>query len=99
MQVPPSFELFVPSGQVVLPQLAPAKLALDEFPAVSVAVQDTVVDPIGKTLPEAGEQLTVAASSGSLAETEYVTTAPFDDVPLAVTVPGTVIVGGVVSCA
>ena len=73
------------------------KLALEEFPAVSVAVHDTVVQPIGKTLPEAGEQLTVAASSGSLAVTEYVTTAPLGDVPLAVIVPGTLIVGGVAS--
>src|SRR5258708_19833388 len=47
--------------------------------AASLALQLTVVVPIAKVLPEAGEQLTVGvqdASSGSLAVTLYATVAP-----------------------
>jgi len=46
------------------------KLALDVLPCVSVALQPTVVVPIGKVAPEAGLHETVAASSGSVAVTE-----------------------------
>ena len=61
------------------------KLALPVFPCESVAVQATVVVPIGKVLPEAGAHVSEAtASSGSLAEAEYVTTAPLADVAFTV---------------
>jgi hypothetical protein len=47
------------------------KLAVLVFPCVSLAVQVTVVVPIGNVLPEAGRQLSEAtASSGSVAETQ-----------------------------
>jgi hypothetical protein len=57
-------------GAVVSRTTTTWKLAEEVFPAVSVAVQLTVVVPTGKVLLEAGEQLTVAASSGSVAVTE-----------------------------
>src|SRR5262249_20546359 len=48
------------------------KLAVAELPCVSVAVQVTVVVPIGNALPEAGLQISEeTASSGSVADTEY----------------------------
>jgi hypothetical protein len=73
------------------------KLAFAALPCVSVAVQATVVKPRGKVLPDAGAQETVAASSGSIALTAYVTTAPVGPVASAVMLAGVVITGGVVS--
>jgi hypothetical protein len=71
------------------------------FPAGSLALQVTVVEPIGKTDPEAGEQDRVsdaALLSGSLALTVYETFAPVDDVASAVTgLVGPLIVGAVTS--
>ena len=53
------------------------KLARAVFPAASVAVQFTVVSPIEKIAPEAGEETTTgAASNVSPTGTPYVTTAP-----------------------
>ena len=46
------------------------KLALDVLLCVSVALQLTVVVPIGNVAPEAGLHEIVAASSGSVAVTE-----------------------------
>lgn len=68
------------------------------FPLASVAVQLTVVDPIGKAEPEAGLQLTPGlASTMSLAVAEKPTVAPALLVASAVIVPGRFNVGGVVS--
>jgi hypothetical protein len=73
--------------------------ALAEFPESSVAVQVTVVGPIGNRLPEGGAQTTVGlASTRSDADAENVTTAPPGAVAGAVMFPGTVTVGGAVSC-
>jgi hypothetical protein len=53
------------------------KVADAEFPASSVAVQETTVDPIAKVLPDDGEQATEGSGSAlSAAVTEYVTPAP-----------------------
>ena len=63
-----------------------------EFPESSVAVQLTVVGPIGNRLPEGGAQTTVGlASTRSDADAENVTTAPPGPVAGAVMFPGTVI--------
>ena len=65
---------------------------------VSVDVHVTVVTPMANVEPDAREHATVpAASSGSLAETVNVTTAPDGLVALAVMGPGTVTTGGVTS--
>jgi hypothetical protein len=65
----------------------------------SVAVQVTVVVPSGNVLPDAGAQLgAMLPSTMSLAEAEYVTTAPPGPVAAVVMLAGTVTVGGVVSC-
>ena len=74
------------------------KLAVAVLPALSVAVQVTVVVPMGKVLPEAGAQAEVSAPLiKSVAEAVNVTAAPFGPVASAVILPGTVMVGGVVS--
>jgi hypothetical protein len=68
------------------------KLAVLVLPFVSEAVQRTVVVPIGNTVPDAGTQANEAtASSGSVAVTVYVTTAPLGDVALIVIASGTAI--------
>jgi hypothetical protein len=68
------------------------------FPALSVAEQVTLVDPIAKVLPEAGLQLgVIAPSTASDAETVNVTIAPLGSVSLTVISAGTVTTGGVLS--
>src|SRR5260370_33852744 len=52
------------------------KVPFAVLPCVSVAVHVTVVGPIGNVAPETGAQANVAASSGSVALTTYVTAAP-----------------------
>src|SRR3981081_889999 len=71
--------------------------ALELFPRVSFAVQLIVVAPNGNVAPEAGKQLTVAASSGSEAVTVYETGAPSASTADAVSGPGVVITGTVTS--
>src|SRR5215469_3515871 len=76
------------------------KLPLLWLPTGSLALQCTVVVPMGKVLPEAGEQLMVSWpgwSSGSLALTAYVTMAPAGPLAFTVMVPGKLSVGAVVS--
>jgi hypothetical protein len=71
-----------------------------EFPAVSEAVQPTLVSPTGNVDPEPGLQETgTVPSTLSDAETLKVTTAPAAEVAWAVigTAAGSVIVGGIVS--
>ena len=68
------------------------------LPESSVAVQLTVVVPMGKTLPDGGKHETLTfVSTRSLAEAEKVTTAPEGPVAGVVMLPGTVMLGGVVS--
>ncbi len=57
----------------------------------------TVVGPIGNVAPETGAQANVAASSGSVALTAYVTTAPLALVATAVMLVGRLRVGAVLS--
>jgi hypothetical protein len=65
----------------------------------SVAVQLTVVVPTGNVLPDGGAHETLGlGSTVSEAETEKVTTAPEGAVAGTVMLPGTLTVGGVVSC-
>jgi hypothetical protein len=65
---------------------------------VSVAVQVTVVAPIGNVEPLAGVQLTGRAPSTlSVAEAEYVKTAPVSPVASTVALAGMVMTGGVLS--
>ena len=72
----------------------------DVFPCESVAVQATVVVPIGKVDPELGEQsIDLTASSGSVAVTVKLTRAPVAEVPGVRMSSGTVTTGGVVSPA
>jgi hypothetical protein len=71
--------------------------AVEVLPLVSFAVQVTLVAPSGNVKPEAGAQLTVAASSGSEAVTVYETGAPLASTADAVIGPGVVIVGAVTS--
>ena len=53
----------------VVPTTVTSKLPLAVFAALSVAVQPTVVAPMGKVLPEAGVQFGVTApSTKSVAE-------------------------------
>ena len=69
------------------------------LPCASVAVQLTVVVPTGNVLPDGGEHETLGlGSTVSEAETENVTTAPDGPVAGTVMLPGTLTVGGVVSC-
>ena len=69
---------------------------LPELPEVSLAEQVTVVTPIGKLLPEAGEQVTVRApSQTSLAVAENVAVAEPEPTGLSVRLigPGQVTAG------
>src|SRR2546426_11735998 len=61
------------------------KLPLVEFPAASVAVQLTVVSPIGKNEPDAGAHETVGVERLSLAGGAELAFAPAGLVALAVT--------------
>ena len=68
------------------------------LPWRSIAVQVTVVAPIGNVDPDAGAHVTGSAPSTlSVAVPLKVTTAPFADVAALVMLPGTLIVGGVLS--
>jgi hypothetical protein len=68
------------------------------LPAVSVAEQVTVVVPIAKVEPEAGEQVGVNTPlTVSRAEAVKVTAAPVEPVASTVMFVGTVTTGGVVS--
>jgi hypothetical protein len=70
----------------------------EELPAASVAVHVTVVTPIGKTLPGAGRQVTLAGPELSVAVgTVYVTTEPLVLDALTVMFAGAVTVGACVS--
>jgi hypothetical protein len=74
------------------------KLAVPVFPAPSVAVQVTVVVPIGNIAPDAGLQFAVSEpETVSDAEAENVTTPPPTPAAGAVMSPGTVTVGAWVS--
>ncbi len=74
--------------------------ALALLPAWSAAVQDTVVVPRGKVLPEAGAHVTVGeAVTASVALGVNLTAAPALDVASTVTPAGTVSCGAVVSTA
>src|SRR6185295_5487580 len=68
------------------------------FPAASVAVTFTALGPMGKKLPLAGVWTTVGADTRSVAVAgAKLTMAPVASVAAKVCVPGTVMVGGVVS--
>jgi hypothetical protein len=68
------------------------------LPALSVAEQVTLVEPIGKVEPEAGLQVTCTEpSTMSEAEAEKFTTAPTGPVALTVMSAGTVTTGAVLS--
>ena len=70
----------------------------EEFPAPSVAVQQTGVVPIGNVLPEAGLQaIDGVASHVSDAVTEYVTVAPSGLVQSVAMSGGHAMLGGVKS--
>ena len=74
------------------------KVELEVLPAESDAEQVTVVVPIAKVKPEAGEQVVVSAPSTiSEAEAVKVTSAPVEPVASFVMFAGTVIIGEVVS--
>ncbi len=74
------------------------KLALPVLPWASVAVQFTVVVPIGKVSPDCLSQVgVIAPSTMSLAEAVKVTGAPAGPVASAVMLAGTITVGGVLS--
>jgi len=75
------------------------KLHCALFPASSVAVQVTVVSPIGNSEPEGGAQTTVGpGSQASLALVVNVTKLPSDEAHSTVLFAGQVTLGGVVSC-
>ena len=75
------------------------KDALLRLPAVSVAVQSTVVVPSGKVLPEAGVQLGVTlASTLSVAVALKLATAPLASIAAIVILLGTSNTGAVLSC-
>jgi hypothetical protein len=68
------------------------------LPALSVAEQDTLVEPKAKVEPEAGVQVTgTEPSMRSEAEAENVTTAPLGSVSSTVMSAGTVTTGGALS--
>ena len=70
------------------------KLQFAVCPDVSVAVQLTVVAPIGNADPEGGEQATVTPGQLSLAPVEYVTVAVHTPGPaIVLMLPGQVMVG------
>src|SRR5690242_4934704 len=62
------------------------KLAVPVSPSSFVAVQSTVVVPIGNVLPDGG--LHDAVAVGSLLETSNATEAPLAEVASALTLPG-----------
>jgi hypothetical protein len=67
------------------------KLPLLEFPAASVAVQDTLVVPRGKTVPDAGLQTKAGLGSDkSLAVATKVTATPCLLIASTVILPGRV---------
>ena len=58
--IPGSFPTVMLAGQVIVQGITDTvKLQLLVLPAISVAVQVTVVVPTAKQVPDAGEQLTV----------------------------------------
>src|SRR6266540_2645032 len=67
------------------------------FPDISLAVQVTSVEPIGKVEPEAGRQPRLGVGSQSVALTLYVTTVPAGPVHCAVMFAGQSMTGGVTS--
>jgi hypothetical protein len=74
------------------------KLPLAEF-APSLALQFTVVDPIGNVEPDAGLQETdTEPATASVALTEYVTTVPEAEVAETLIPDGRLRLGAVVSC-
>src|SRR6266581_2498220 len=76
-----------------------SKLLVPVLPWVSVALQLTVVVPIGNREPESGAQLVVTSpSTRSAALAAKVAAAPSTAVASAVRSAGTVTSGGVVSC-
>src|SRR5437773_4155159 len=80
------------------PRTLTRKLPVVVFPARSVAVQSTWFVPIGKVLPEAGEQLMFGCGSkSSVADTDpaYLTTLPNHRAADTEIGPGSVSVGGV----
>lgn len=82
----------------VVPTTVTLKLPLAVFSALSVAVQLTVVVPVGKVVPEAGVQFGVTApSTRSVAEAVKVTTAPEASVASVLMSAGRFSTGGVVS--
>jgi hypothetical protein len=83
----------VTTGAVVS-RTVTVKLLDPVLPAVSCAVQVTVVVPIAKVLPEDGEQLVATLpSTSSLAEAENVADAPLAPVASFVIGAGTVTTG------
>jgi hypothetical protein len=73
-------------------------LQVEVLPEVSVAVQVTVVVPMGKRLPEAGAQVTTGeGSQASVAVTVKLTVAPARVEARAVSEAGHMRVGGVAS--
>ena len=74
------------------------KLPLTLLPLLSVAVHVTGVVPMGKALPETGEQFTTGLGSVlSVAETSKVTCAPSAVVALTMMSSGSSSIGSVVS--
>src|SRR5919201_2978633 len=76
------------------------KVSVPRLPALSVAVQVTVVVPSGKTLPDALSQPAATAPStrSEAVGAAYVTAAPAADVATADLFGDTVRFGAVVSC-
>nr|WP_238145304.1 hypothetical protein [Antricoccus suffuscus] len=74
------------------------KAPVAAFPALSVAVHDTVVVPIGKADPDGGAQLgTTTPSTASFAVAPNVTPAPFASVAITVMSLGKLSIGAVIS--
>jgi hypothetical protein len=71
------------------------KVAVPEFPAVSVAVHVTVVEPMGYAVGWQGADSEPSTSSTAVPANAWV--APADDVASRVAFPGGVTTGGVVS--
>ena len=72
--------------------------AVSVFPAESVAVQVTVVVPVVNVEPDGGEQDgAITLSISSVADTEYVATAPLASVASTTMSDGSEIIGEVVS--
>jgi hypothetical protein len=87
----------VTTGAVVSTTVT-VKVLLPVLPAKSVAEHVTVVVPIAKVEPEAGEQaVVIAPSTMSVADDVKVAVAPAEEVPSTVMFAGTVTTGEVVS--